>query len=172
MSATPRRRIGRGIVEALGAVPLFVAAPLYRRWHLRWGATDEEIRGAMPGDELVPKAAFNATRGITIDAPPELVWPWIVQMGHGRAGFYSYDLLDNAGYASAESVLAEYQRPQVGDWVPMAKRVNETTAHRVKAFEPNEWMLWTKPDSSWAWKLVPLEAARTRLIVRLKHHYN
>lgn len=75
-------------------------------------------------------------------------------MGHGRAGFYSYDLLDNAGYTSAEQLLAEYQQTQVVDWIPMAKRVNETTAHRVKAFEPNEWMLWAKPDSTWAWKLL------------------
>jgi hypothetical protein len=126
----------------------------------------------MPGDHLVPRAQFNATRAITIEAPPEAVWPWIVQMGHGRAGFYSYDLLDNAGYASAERVLADFQELRVGDWVPMAKRVNETTAHRVASFESNEWLLWSKPNSTWAWKLVPLGGGRTRLIVRLKQHYD
>lgn len=171
--ATPsKRRIGLGILEALSALPLFVAAPLYRRWHLRWGATNAEINAAMPGDDLVPKAQFTATRAITIDAPPEAVWPWIVQMGHGRAGFYSYDLLDNAGHASATRVLADFQQPQVGNWMPMSKRVNETTAHRVGAFEPNQWLLWTKPNSTWAWKLVPLEGERTRLVVRLKQHYD
>ena len=172
MTAATKRHLARGLLEALGALPLFVAAPLYRRRHLRWGATEEEIRGGMPGDELVPKAQFNATRAITIDAPPELVWPWIVQMGHGRAGFYSYDLLDNAGYASAERVLVEYQEPRIGDWMPMSKRIDQTTAHRVEAFEPSEWMLWTKPNSTWAWKLLPVEPGRTRLIVRLKQHYD
>jgi hypothetical protein len=172
MSGTAKRGIGRGILDALSGLPLFVAAPLYRHWHRRWGATDEEVRGRMPGDELVPRASFNATRAITVDAPPWLVWPWIVQMGYRRAGFYSYDLLDNAGYDSADHVLEEYQHPQVGDWMPMAKRVNETTAHRVKALEPNVWMLWAKPDSTWAWKLIPLDGDRTRLIVRLKQHYD
>lgn len=172
MATPPKRRIGRGALEALGAVPLFVAAPLYRRWHLRWGATEDEISGPMPGDELVPRAQFDATRAITIDAPPEAVWPWIVQMGHGRAGFYSYDLLDNAGRVSAERVLAEHQAPQLGDWVPMAKRVNDTTAFKVRAFASGEWMLWAKPDSTWAWKLAPMNHGQTRLIVRLKVHYD
>lgn len=172
MEQTSRRRIGHGLLTVLGAVPLFVTAPLYRRWHLRWGATAEEVRSAMPGDESVPKASFNATRAITIDAPPELVWPWIVQMGHGRAGFYSYDLLDNGGSESADRLLEDYQHPRVGDWMPMAKTVNETTAHRVKAFETNSWLLWSKPNSTWAWKLIPLDGDRTRLIVRLKQHYD
>ena len=59
----------------------------------------------MPGDEIVPKASFNGTRAITIDAPPKTVWPWIVQMGYRRAGFYTYAVLDNAGYESADRVV-------------------------------------------------------------------
>jgi hypothetical protein len=172
VSATRDRRRGRMLLEALTAVPRFASAPLYRRRHLRWGATEEEIRAPMPGDELLPKAGFNATRAITVDAPPELVWPWIVQMGHGRAGFYSYDLLDNAGHESADRILDEYQDPQVGDWMPMAKKVNETTAHRVAAFEPGDWLLWTKPGSTWAWKLHRLDGDRTRLVARLKQRYD
>ena len=165
------RRIGHGILDALSGVPLFATAPLYRHWHQRWGATDEEVRGSMPGDEIVPKASFNATRAINIDAPPEMVWPWIVQMGYRRAGFYTYALLDNAGYESADRILEQYQPPKVGDWIPMYKKVNETTAFKVKAFEINEWLLWEKPDSTWAWKLIPLEGGRTRLISRLKARY-
>jgi hypothetical protein len=95
---------------------------------MRWGATDAEVAGPMPGDEIVPKASFNATRAITIDAPPERVWPWIVQMGYRRAGFYTYALLDNAGYGSADRVLPEYQDPKVGDWMPMSRKVNETAS--------------------------------------------
>jgi hypothetical protein len=125
----------------------------------------------MPGDEIVPRASFNATRAITINAAPDLVWPWIVQMGCRRAGFYTYALLDNAGNESADVILEEYQHPQVGDWMPMAKNVNETTAFSVKAFETDSWLLWEKPDSTWAWKLVPLPGGRTRLITRLKQRY-
>jgi hypothetical protein len=71
--------------------------------------------------------SFQATRAITIDAAPAMVWPWIVQMGFRRAGFYTYALLDNAGYPSADRVLAGYQQPKVGDWMPVARKVTETT---------------------------------------------
>jgi hypothetical protein len=165
------RRIGRSILDAIGGLPLFATAPWYRHRHLRWGATVEEVRASMPGDEIVPKASFNGTRAITVDAPPEMVWPWIVQMGYRRAGFYTYALLDNAGYESADRILEEYQPPRLGDWMPMAKKVDETTAFKVDAFELNEWLLWVKPDSTWAWKLTPLAGGRTRLLCRLKVRY-
>ena len=74
---------------------LVLALRLYRPWHLRWGSTDEEVHSELPGDEVVPDPTFAATRAITVNAPPERVWPWIAQMGFGRAGWYSYDLLDN-----------------------------------------------------------------------------
>jgi hypothetical protein len=165
------RQILRGLADVAVALPLFAFAPLYRRRHLRWGATDAEVATAMPGDELVSEPSFNATRAITIDASPEAVWPWLVQIGYGRAGFYSYDLLDNAARASAEEILPEHQQPNVDDWVPMATKVNETTAFKIKAFQPNRWMLWAKPHSTWAWKIVPLDGGRTRLIARLKERY-
>jgi len=161
----------RGALEVLGALPLFATAPLYRHWHMRWGATDEELRLAMPGDDLVPRPSFNTTRAITVSAPPEKVWPWIVQMGYGRAGFYTYDLLDNAGIESATSVLDEFQNPRIGDWMPMAGVVNETTAFRFTAFEANHWLLWSKPDSTWAWRLSMGADGRTRLVSRLKARY-
>ena len=168
---TAKRSITRGVVDALGGLPLFITSPLYRQWHLRWGATADEVRGFMPGDDAVPKASFVATRAITIAAPPVLVWPWIVQMGYRRAGFYTYALLDNAGYESADGVLEEFQHPRIGDWMPLASKVNETTAFKVKAFETGEWLLWEKPDSTWAWKLVALPDGGTRLITRLKQRY-
>ena len=166
--AEPERQILRGLGDVVVASPLFVTAPLMRRRHLRWGATDAEVAGHMPGDEIVPRTSFNATRAITIDAPPPAVWPWIVQLGFGRAGFYSYDVFDNAGRPSARRILGEYQDPQVGDWVPMASKVDETTAFKIKALQPGEWLLWEKPNSTWSWKLVPLASGRTRLVTRLK----
>jgi hypothetical protein len=165
------RSIIRGILDALGGLPLFATAPLYRHWHMHWGATKDEVSGQMPGDDIVQKASFNVTRAITIDAPPDKVWPWIVQMGYRRGGFYTYDLLDNAGYPSADVILEEYQNPEVGDWMPMASKINETTAFKVKSFETNQRLLWEKPDSTWAWKLVSLSGNRTRLLVRLKQRY-
>jgi hypothetical protein len=165
------RHLLRGLGEVLVASPLFLSAPLYRRRHLRWGATDAEVAGAMPGDGLLPETSFQATRAITIEAEPEAVWPWLVQLGYGRAGWYSYDLFDNGARPSAERILSEHQEPKVGDWVPMASKINETTAFKIKAFEPNQWMLWEKPHSTWAWKLVPREGAHTRLITRIKDHY-
>lgn len=74
-------------------VPVYLA--LFRPWQLRWGATDNEIKRPMPGDDVVGKPSFNATRAVTINAAAENIYPWIVQMGINRAGWYSYDLLDN-----------------------------------------------------------------------------
>jgi hypothetical protein len=174
-AALVRRPIGYGIVDFLGGVPLFATAPLYRRWHMRWGATDGEVRASMAGDELVPKASFTATRAITIQAPPENVWPWIVQMGAGRAGFYTYDIADNAGYPSADHVLEEYQHFAVGDWAfnmnsifGMELPINEFDAFKVQGFETNSWLLWAKPDSTWSWVLKPGADGQTRLVVRLR----
>jgi hypothetical protein len=167
---TQERHILRGLGEIIVALPRFATAPLIRRQHLRWGATDEEVAAQMPGDELVPRSSFTATRAITIDAPPEAVWPWLVQLGYRRAGWYTYDLFDNAGYSSADRILPEYQNLKVGDRVPMAKNVDDTTAFWVVGMEANRWMLWQKPGSTWAWKLVPL-GHRTRLITRVKALY-
>jgi hypothetical protein len=172
-----RRQIGFGIVDFLGGLPRFATAPLYRHWHIRWGANDAEVDAAMAGDELIPNASFNATRAITIQAPPEKVWPWIVQMGYKRAGFYTYDIADNGGYPSADQVLEQYQHFAVGDWAfnmnsmfGIELPVNEFDAFKVAAFETNEWLLWSKPDSTWSWLLKPLADDQTRLILRIRAH--
>lgn len=165
------RRLARSLVDVVVASPLFLFAPVCRRWHLRWGATDAEVAAPMPGDEMVLDTSFNATRAITIHAPPEAVWPWLVQIGHGRAGWYSYDLFDNGARPSADRILPEYQQLKVGDCVPMSGTVNETTAFRIKAFEDNRWILWEKPHSTWAWTLAPLYGGRTRLITRVKDRF-
>jgi hypothetical protein len=120
------------VADVLAGLPLFLAAPLLRHWHLRWGATPEEVSQAMPGDDLVPVSHFTATRAITAYAPPAQVWPWLVQAGYRRAGFYSYDLLDNLGRPSANTVLPEWQHPRVGDLAaPMANPPTVETSFRV-----------------------------------------
>jgi hypothetical protein len=75
----------RELADVAVALPLFVAAPFMRHWHRRWGATDAEVAAPMPGDELVPGCQYRCTRAITIDAPPAVVWSWLVQVGFGRA---------------------------------------------------------------------------------------
>lgn len=166
-AATLRRTLVQ-VLDVLVAVPLFVVAPLVRRWHLRWGATDAERDAAMPGDDLVPRATFAATRAVTIAAGPEAVWAFLVQVGYGRAGFYSYALLDNAGRESPDRPLPQFHDVAVGDPIPMTATISDTTAFRIAALDPPRAMLWRKPDSTWAWSLTPLPGGRTRLVTRLR----
>lgn len=72
--------------DVLDDLPRFLIAPFLRRRHLTWGATPAEVAAPMPGDGLLPRAQYRCTRAITIDVPPEQVWPWLVQVGYGRAG--------------------------------------------------------------------------------------
>jgi len=174
--ARPRTRGARSTWASVGgvltAVPVFATSPLYRRRHLRWGATDAEASGAMPGDDLVPISHFTATRAITIAAPPAAVWPWIMQVGLGRAGFYSYDLLDNLGRPSAEAVLPRWQDVHVGDLAaPMTYPPTAETSFTVLDVKPPEYVVWSKPGSTWAWRLTVLRDGRTRLVTRLRQRY-
>jgi hypothetical protein len=160
------------VADVAAALPLLLTAPLYRRWHLRWGATPAEARAAMPGDDLVPVPHFTATRAITIQARPGEVWPWLTQAGYGRAGFYSYDLLDNLGRPSATAIMPQWQRASIGDLAaPMASHPTPTTSFRVAEAEPEARLVWAKPDSTWAWTLAPLAPGRTRLVTRLRQRY-
>jgi len=144
----------------------------YRAWHLRWGATDAEVNAAMPGDDLLGLSAFTATRAITIDAAPADVWSWLVQVGFGRAGFYSYDWADNLGRRSARELLPEYQSPRPGDLAaPMAEPADERTAFTVAVAKEPEVLVWIKADSTWAWRLTDSGAGQTRLVTRLKARY-
>lgn len=178
MTTTTLQRRPRPSVSELAAelravaadLPRFATAPLYRRWHQRWGATDDEVRASMPGDGLIDDVAYLATRAITIDAPAEAVWPWLVQVGCLRAGFYADDLLDNLGHPSARTIVPELQHLEVGQWVPMSPTPSDTTAFRVAGFEPNRWLLWHQPLSSWSWTLTELPGGRTRLVTRLRIH--
>jgi hypothetical protein len=167
-----RRELLAEIAAALTDLPRFVAAPLRRRHHLRWGASDGEVAAEMPGDALVAGAQYRATRAITIDAPPDAVWPWLVQVGCLRAGWYSDDLLDNLGHPSASRIVPELQPLEVGQRVPMSPKPGERTAFEVAGFGREEWLLWVQPASTWAWRLTPLPGGRTRLVTRLRTRYD
>ncbi len=152
-----------------------VTAVLYlkwiRPWQLRWGATDEELARAMPGDEDVRTPSFAATRGVTVHAPPEAIYPWIVQIGMTRAGWYSYDLLDNLGRPSARQLLPEHQHIYVGQLIPMSPDGKQGIY--VKEFRENEWILWDDQEgvTTWFWGLYPEGENRTRLVTRIRMKY-
>jgi hypothetical protein len=140
-------------------------------WQLRWGATDAEVKRSMPGDEIVSKPSFNATRAVTIHAPAQNIYPWIVQMDVTQAGWYSYDLLDNLGRRSAESLLPEHQNIQIGDLIPISPDGKQ--GMWVKYFRKNKWMLWwdKKGDTTWIWEIHPEGENQFRLITRIRVKY-
>jgi len=100
-----------------------LTAPLYRQWHLHWGATPAEIAEVLPGDALVPDAQFKATRATSIDALPEAVWPWLVQVGCLRAGFYGNNLLDNLSHPSATTIATADVTPREPHHTQLRTRV-------------------------------------------------
>ena len=174
MAGTPRptvRELGVEIRNVMQDLPILLTAPLYRRWHLRWGATPSEVAAPLPGDSLMPGAQYKSTRAIDIGAPPEAVWPWLVQVGCLRAGWYSNDLLDNLAHPSATVIVPDLQHVAVGSRVPMSPKPSDRSALRVHSFEPDRSLLWTTPDSTWAWQLTPTDHG-TRLITRINARYD
>jgi hypothetical protein len=156
--------IGAGLTA--GLVPL--AYPVFlRRWCLTWGARDEEVAMKLPGDELLPGAGLVTTRAITIDAAADAIWPWLVQMGSGRGGAYTYDWIENLfglNMHSAGEVLPEFQDLKAGDELPMGPR---QPVMKVEVLDPQRALAFRNSDGNWAWifALLP-EAGSTRLISR------
>lgn len=142
-----------------------------RAWQLHWGATEEELARAIPGDEDVPMPSFDATRGVTVHAPPEAIYPWIVQIGVTRAGWYSYDLLDNLGRPSATRLIPELQKIYAGQIIPMSP--DGKYGVYVKEFKEKEWILWNdkEGDTTWFWGMYPTQDGGTRLITRIRMKY-
>src|SRR5271157_3348625 len=130
---------------AIIALPgLLIAIYLFeiRPSQLQWGATAAEVARPMPGDGLVESPSFCATRAITIQGKPEEIWPWLVQIGYGRAGFYGYDLIENigsrTGIRSAESILPELQHPKTGDVLP----ISAVASLVFGSIQPNSYLIW------------------------------
>jgi len=124
------KKLIAGSLAAVAALAAFGAWTCIRWWRT-WGIRPADSALPLPGDELIETAAASDTRGITIAAPAGAVWPWLVQMGYGRAGWYSYDRLDMKG-SSAGSILPEHQALAVGDIVP----TDPSGGFEVKVLEP------------------------------------
>jgi hypothetical protein len=135
-----------------------------------WGATRDEIARDMPGDADVPHPDYQTTLGITIDAPPGDIWPWLVQMGHRRGGLYSYDWLDRLfGFLdapSAERIIPEFQHLAPGDVIP----VGRGAGFPVTAVDPCRSLVMSgeRDGFHWTWQfgLYPIDDTRTRLVSR------
>jgi Ca2+-binding EF-hand superfamily protein len=157
------------VIALTGLLYYFVAQP----YQLTLGATTDEIRRPMPGDELVSAPHFRATRAITIQGTPEEIWPWLLQMGHNRAGYYAYDILENIGseqgLRSAEEIIPEFQNFQQGDEVP----ISAVYSMVFYAIEPNQYLVWTGKDKNeaLAWALYPVDDDHTRLVSRIQLRY-
>jgi hypothetical protein len=158
-----------------------------RRWHQHWGATDEEIAGTLPGDDLIPDAKLDSTHAITIHAPAERIWPWLTQAGYGgRAGFYSYDFLERRfGARNTERLNPGLAALAADDTVPFYPGMPMTVAI---ADPPHALVLWLVTSAnktidptgpwgaehvawSWAFVLDPVDASTTRLLTRMRVTY-
>lgn len=155
---------GAGLAAGLAtlAYPLFL-----RRRCLSWGARPDEVTMKLPGDELLPDAGLVSTRAITINAPPDAIWPWLVQMGSGRGGAYTYDWIENLfglNMHSAGQILPEFQDVKVGDELPMGP---SQPVMRVEVLDPERTLAFRIADGNWVWifALQP-ELESTRLISR------
>jgi len=172
--ATPPR-IGADLAgqvrDAVVDLPWYVISPFLRHWHRSWGATSAEVAAGMPGDQLLPRAQYRCTRAITVEATPGEVWPWLVQVGYRRAGWYAGDLLDNFARPSLRRIVPELQDLRVGQWLAMVPKPSERTAFLVDSFAEPSWLLWRTPNRTWSWRLIQLAGGRTRLITRMHTAY-
>jgi hypothetical protein len=173
----PLRRAA--LLGALATAAAF-SAWTFRWAYLRYGSTTGETLDALPGDELIPDASLVATRAVTIDAPPEQVWPWVAQLGQERGGFYSYDWLENlvgCRVRSADSVHEEWQHPHAGEDF----RLHPELALRVASVDEGHALVIDgrarqgEPgppyDFSWAFVVRKHPGLTTRLLVRERYGY-
>jgi hypothetical protein len=188
--AKPSTSRAVGLLRTAAATGSLVAWGYFlgvRPWHRAWGASERELRSALPGDGVIPRPNGESTRAITIDAPPSCIWPWIAQLGAGRGGFYSYDWLENlAGLDihSSDAILPEYQQIVPGDEIPFGNgvgvpviRVDHERTLLLGASIDLETGLPLVPDESkrqrfismtWAFVLRPIDSTSTRLITRFR----
>jgi len=172
----------RSVVTSAAAVSGATAAYalIARSRQLSWGATELESRAPLSGDQLLTHADITATRAITVRASADRVWPWIAQLGQGRGGFYSYDVLENlvgCDIHSADRIVSEWQCPEVGDEIRLAPELGLVVA----SVEPGRSLVlrggvavgrMAPPyDFTWEFTLRDAGEGRTRVLVRERYAY-
>jgi len=163
------------VVGATGIALTVLASPLLRPWYSRWGATKTELAQTLPGDDVVQNPNMQDTRAITIEAPAKTVWPWLVQMGQGRGGLYSYERLENlvgCDMHNADQIMPEHQQLAVGDKMRLSQG-EEGPAFVVTAIIPHRAIIFNidDPPTSWSFVLHPLDDNRTRLLIRYRQDF-
>jgi hypothetical protein len=152
-------------IAVLGGAAAAVAAYAFvlRPRHLRWGATPEEVAAELPGDEIASGRALDCTHAITIHAAAGEVWPWLVQIGQGRGGFYSYAWLENlvgCRMENADRIRPELQEIAVGTPIYLHPKAPPL---RVTRLDPGRALVL---GTSWAFVLEPVDERTARLVVR------
>jgi hypothetical protein len=146
-----------------------------RRWMSRWGASPSDLTRTMAGDSLLANPTYSGTMAVIVNALPEHIWPWLVQIGYQRGGLYSYDWLDRLfGYLdrpSANHILPEFQHLVVGDRIPLGVG----PSWPVAAIEPGRALVLDMRNTGgfdWVWQfgLYPIDQERTRLVSRSRVH--
>ena len=164
------KRLGAGLVVIAGGVTA-VYLCFVRQWQLHWGATEEEARGAAAGDELMPDPDLVSTRAVEIDAPPSAIWPWLVQMGPGRGGAYTYDWIERRlgiDIRNTDRIIPELQDLKVGDEIPMPGYTM-----RVERLDPERAMAIRSSNQAWVWSFELRPAnGHTRLISRNRFDFS
>lgn len=161
------------LVMACGAISTAVYGFMVRPWLLDLGSTDDERRRPLPGDDVVPTAPYQTTRAVTIQARSEGVWPWLVQMGQDRAGFYTHNWVERllrSGIPDVFEIHAEWQHIAVGDLVRTNRDLGgKALGWPVEAVDPGRSLVVRSrslPVGSYAFVLAPIDDRTTRLIVR------
>jgi hypothetical protein len=162
------RKLGIGLAAAAA---VYAYRKRLRDWHLHWGANLEEIEAELPGDELLADPDVVSTRVVSIDAPHSAVWPWLVQMGPGRGGAYTYDWIENLfglGMHSTDRIHPEWQKLEVGDTPSVAPgKEPGPNAMRVRVLERESALVSASADGTWVWAFVLApDGESTRLISR------
>jgi hypothetical protein len=185
-TTTKKRRNGRfwrilAIIAGVWAGGTAVYLLLLWPWMRTWGATDAEINATLAGDDIVPAGNIRTTKGITIQAPPEAIYPWLLQIGVDRGGMYSYDWLENLfglNVHTTDRIVPEYQNVQIGDFwrfTPKDYVLNPGPGLYVRQLIENEAVLLCfgiegKPDETcfdtWQFVLARQADGSTRLLLR------
>lgn len=166
---------GLGIFAVVAVLGLLAYKPLIQPWHARWGATGAEAAAALPGDEVVSEATLETTRAIDIHAPAEKVWPWILQLGQGRGGLYSYDFLENlvgCNIHTLDHIVPELQNLKVGDIIRMGPQ-DGLPYYKVLRIDPGKAMVMQSVapktgvmGETWGFYLAEQGGGATRLVIR------
>jgi hypothetical protein len=166
------------VEEGLGALVIagtILTSPLTRAWYSKWGATENEVNMSLPGDNQVPNPELESTRAISIAAPAEKIWPWLVQMGQGRGGLYTYERLENlvgCDMHNADRILPDHQQLKVGDKIRLVPEGSDLY-FIVSTIEPGRAIILAgdDPPTTWGFVLAPIDENTTRLIVRWRQGY-